>query len=200
MADYSRLDELIDRLHEAERELESELDRLLSEKREEFHYQLHRGRVVFEKSMHRLQRQHRIGVWQYLRRADLLTVLTAPIIYGMIIPIVIVDLTFSFYQHVCFRVYRIPRVRRRDHIVIDRHHLAYLNAIEKLNCVYCGYGNGVIAYAREIVARTEQYWCPIRHARRVADPHRYTEKFLDYGDAEGWRKKLAQLRREWDED
>ncbi len=199
MAEHSRLNELINRLHEVQRELESELDRILLEKREAFQYQLRRGRVVFEKNMRRLQRQQRIGVWRYLRQADLLTVLTAPIIYGMVIPIAMVDLTFSFYQHVCFRVYRIPRVRRRDHIVIDRHHLAYLNVIEKLNCVYCGYGNGVMSYAREIVARTEQYWCPIRHARRTADPHRRTEKFLDYGDAEGWRKKLAQLRREWDD-
>ena len=30
------------------------------------------------------------------------------------------------------------RVRRSRYFVIDRHHLAYLNGIEKLNCVYCG--------------------------------------------------------------
>ena len=46
---------------------------------------------------------------------------------------------------------------RGQYIVIDRHRLKYLNAIEKLNCVYCGYGNGVIAYARDIAGRTEQY-------------------------------------------
>ncbi len=199
MAEKSRLDELIDRLHSAQRELEQELDRLLQEKRAEFSYQLRRGRVVFEKNIRRLQRQQRTGLWQYLTQASLLTVLTAPIIYAMVIPIAIVDLTFTLYQQICFRVYRIPLVRRRDHIVIDRHHLPYLNAIEKLNCVYCGYGNGVIAYAREITARTEQYWCPIRHARRTADPHHRMEKFLDYGDAKGWQEKLPQLRKDWDD-
>jgi len=198
MADHNRLDDLIDRLHAIQRELEQEFDRLLTEKRAEFSYQLRRGRVVFEKNIRRLQRQQRTGLWQYLTQASLLTVLTAPIIYAMVIPIAIVDLTFTLYQQICFRVYRIPLVRRRDHIVIDRHHLPYLNAIEKLNCVYCGYGNGVIAYAREITARTEQYWCPIRHARRSADPHRRMEKFLDYGDAEGWREKLPRLRKDWE--
>lgn len=49
--------------------------------------------------------------------------------------------------------------------------LSYLNAIEKLNCVYCGYGNGVIAYGREIIARTEQFWCPIKHASKAAGEH-----------------------------
>lgn len=31
----------------------------------------------------------------------------------------------------------------RPYVVFDRRHLAYLNAIEKLNCAYCEYGNGV---------------------------------------------------------
>ncbi len=199
MADNFRLDELLDRLHATQKDLEQEFDRLLRRRRKEFKYQLRRGRVVFEKNMRRLQRQYRTGLWQYLTQANLLTVLTAPIIYAMVVPLMLVDVTFTFYQHICFRVYRIPRVRRRDHVVIDRHHLAYLNAVEKLNCVYCGYGNGVIAYAREITARTEQYWCPIRHARRTPDPHHRVERFIDYGDAEGWREKLPVLREDWEQ-
>jgi len=47
---------------------------------------------------------------------------------------------------------------------MDRHHLAYLNVIEKLNCEYCGYANGVFAYVREI-------WRPQR-AVLVPDPAR----------------------------
>jgi hypothetical protein len=87
-------------------------------------------------------------------------------------------------------------VRRSQYIVIDRHHVAYLNAIEKLNCVYCGYANGVFAYVREIAGRTEQYWCPIRHAKRVRAPHRHYRRFVDYGDAEGYRRRLLPLRDE----
>ena len=198
MPDNFRFNELVDRLHVAQRDLERELDRLLTQGRKDFNYQLRRGRVVFEKRIRQLQRQQRTGLWQYLTHANLMTVLTAPIIYAMVVPLAVIDVAFTLYQHTCFRVYRIPRVRRRDHVVIDRHHLAYLNTIEKLNCVYCGYGNGVIAYAREITARTEQYWCPIRHARRTADPHHRMEKFIDYGDAQGWHDKLPRLRRDWD--
>ncbi len=195
----TRLDEILARLHATERELQQELDRLLEEKREQFHYQLRRGRVVFERGMRRWQRQHRTGLWRYLRQAPLAFVLSSPIIYGMIVPLVIVDVAFTVYQHICFRIYGIPRVRRRDYLVIDRHYLAYLNAIEKFNCVYCGYGNGLIEYIREITARTEQYWCPIKHAIRTLDPHARSQRFFDYGDAEAYRKGLEALRRDWEQ-
>jgi hypothetical protein len=80
--------------------------------------------------------------------------------------------------------------------VIDRHRLGYLNAIEKLNCVYCGSANGVFAYVREIAGRTEQYWCPIRHAKRVRGPHGHYHAFVDFGDVDGYRKRLPLLRAE----
>ena len=48
------------------------------------------------------------------------------------------NLVFSVYQGVCFPIYGIPKVRRRDYILLDRRHLAYLNWVEKLNCEYCG--------------------------------------------------------------
>ena len=80
--------------------------------------------------------------------------------------------------------------------MIDRHHLAYLNGIEKLNCVFCGYANGVFAYLREIAGRTEQYWCPIRHARRVRAPHAHYHEFVDFGDAAGYQQQLPILRAE----
>jgi hypothetical protein len=63
-----------------------------------------------------------------------------------------------------------------------------LNALEKLNCVYCSYANGLIAYVREIAGRTEQYWCPIKHARRVIGAHPHYAQFQDYGDAAAFRK------------
>ena len=84
-------------------------------------------------------------------------------------------------------------MRRRDYLVFDRHHLAYLNALEKLNCAYCSYANGLIAYVREIASRTEQYWCPIKHARRLIGAHANYATFEDYGDAEGYQRRLAEL-------
>jgi hypothetical protein len=48
----------------------------------------------------------------------------------------------------------------------------------------------VIAFAREVASRTEVYWCPIKHARRVLGPHPHYQGFADFGDAEGFRKHL----------
>ncbi|HFQ89050.1 MAG TPA: hypothetical protein ENK27_03140 [Desulfobulbus sp.] len=200
MEDKRRLDEILARLRRAEEELEQELDRLLEEKRRRFRYTLRQGRVVFERGIRGWQRQQRMAIWRYLRTAPLLFILSAPVIYALIVPLVLLDVAVMLYQQICFRIYGIPLVRRRDYLVVDRHALAYLNAIEKFNCVYCGYSNGLIAYVREVAGRTEQFWCPIKHARRVRDAHRHMEKFFDYGDAEAWRTRLAELRRDWEQD
>ena len=96
-------------------------------------------------------------------------------------------------------MYGIPKVRRADYIVIDRQYLSYLNVIERLNCVYCGYFNGVIGFAREIAGRTEQYWCPIKHAHKIKALHSRYKNFFDYGDAEGYRAKIEEVRRDFDD-
>lgn len=141
-------------------------------------------------------RHERIALWPYIRRAKPSYILTAPVIYGMIVPAVILDLCVTIYQAVCFPVYRIPKVRRADYIAIDRHRLSYLNILQKLNCVYCGYFNGLINYVREIASRTEQFWCPIRHARHLRDvPTRYWH-FLPYGDGEKLHERWKKLREE----
>ena len=191
----SKLDEILTRLRATQQELELEVDRMLASKREEFNYRFHRGKVVFEQGIQRWQREHRTGIWLYLRKAPLGHILSAPLIYGMIVPMLILDGSITVYQQICFRIYRIPRVVRQDYLVIDRNHLAYLNAIEKFNCVYCGYGNGLLEYTREIVARTEQYWCPIKHARRTLDAHSRAQKFFDYGDSRAWHEDLQKMRK-----
>ena len=105
------------------------------------------------------------------------------------------DLFVTVYQWVCFPVYRVPHVCRGDYVVIDRQNLAYLNGIEKVNCVYCGYSNGVLAFAREVASRTEQYWCPIKHARRAKGCHSRQCLFCEYGDADGFQKEFDDLRK-----
>ncbi|MGB5834666.1 MAG: hypothetical protein WBG92_22130 [Thiohalocapsa sp.] len=194
------IDGILCRLRETQRELDSEIDRLLTEGREQFRYRLRRGRVVFERGMRSLHRNHRVGVLAYLRNAPVSFILSAPLIYGMLVPMLLLDVSLTIYQHLCFRIYGIPRVRRRDYLIIDRHQLAYLNAIERVNCVYCGYSNQLIEYAREVAGRTEQYWCPIKHARRSLDPRARTARFADYGDAEGYSARLQMLRKNWGED
>ena len=200
MKDGTTLEELVTRARKAQQELEQEFDRLLKEKRSKFQYQIRRGRIIFERQVRRLHKRQRTGLWQYIRNAPLATIASTPIIYGMIIPLVFLDLTITLYQQICFRIYKIPLVKRSDYLTIDRQYLPYLNLIEKINCIYCGYGNGLIEYAREVIGRTEKYWCPIKHARRTPDPHRHVEKFFDYGDARAWKDDLSKLRKDWQEE
>jgi hypothetical protein len=153
-------------------------------------------RVRFEREVLEQQRRFKTGVIAYLLTANLLSVLTAPVIYALLVPIMLLDLSITIYQHICFRAYGLPRVKRSNYFVYDRTHLAYLNLIEKVNCAYCSYGNGVMAYGREVVARTEQYWCPIKHARKIMAAHPYYTGFVDFGDAKSYQKELENLRKE----
>lgn len=174
--------------------LQGELDREIESRRKALGWRLKRGIVEFEHGVTIEHRRLRMGVGAFMARSPIGVILSAPVIYSMIVPLVLLDVWASFYQAVCFRVYHIPRVRRSQYVVIDRHHLAYLNWIEALNCVYCGYGNGVLAYVREIASRTEQYWCPIKHALKVTGPHQRYFEFLEFGDADGYRSRLDALR------
>ncbi len=144
------------------------------------------------------QRAYKIGLARFIARARPLVLLSAPVIYLGWIPFLLMDLFVTVYQAICFPIYGIPKARRADYLVFDRERLPYLNAIERFNCFYCSYGNGVVAYAREVAARTEQYWCPIKHARRLRAAHDYYPKFIDHGDAEGYRRELERLRRDYD--
>ncbi|MEA1911199.1 MAG: flagellar biosynthetic protein FliR, partial [Spirochaetota bacterium] len=43
-----------------------------------------------------------------------------------------------------FPIYKIPKVKRKDYVVMDRYNLFYLDKVEKINCWYCEYFNGVL--------------------------------------------------------
>ncbi|MHA7849431.1 hypothetical protein [Roseovarius sp.] len=176
------------------RELQDELEQDLHRRSEAFRYRLENGRVVFEKDIRARHRALRVGLSTFLRGTRPMVLLTAPAIYSLIVPFVLLDLLVSLYQALCFPVYGIEKVRRRDFIRIDRHHLAYLNALQKLNCIYCGYCNGLIGYVQEVAGRTEAYWCPIKHAARIGSYHAYYAQFVDYGDAEGFEAGLSAAR------
>lgn len=187
-----RIQKLIDQI----RELEEELWTALQEQQDRIQYELKGHKVRFERAVRDAHKQFKVGVFHWLRTSRPRFVLTAPIIYSLIFPMLLLDLCVSVYQQICFRVYGISRVKRSDYFVIDRHQLSYLNILEKLNCVYCGYANGLFAYTRQVASRTEQYWCPIKHARRVLDPHGRYATFMDFGDAEDYRKHLQDLHNE----
>ncbi len=116
------------------------------------------------------------------------------LIYGMAIPLLMLDVCVSFYQWACFPIYGIVKVKRSDYLVFDRRHLGYHNFIEKFHCTYCEYGNGLMGYMREILARTEAYFCPIKHAHKNLGTHAHYNRFLDYGDAADYEAKLEAFR------
>lgn len=185
-----KISELLDRIREIEHQIEEETKRRRAELQADFEDK----RVRFEREVLAQHRRFKTGLLNYMITANWLSVLTAPVIYSVFVPLLLLDMFVTVYQHVCFPVYGIARVKRSDYFVYDRTHLGYLNVIEKVNCAYCSYGNGLMAYAREIVARTEMYWCPIKHARKVLQAHPYYAGFVDYGDAQSYQRELERLR------
>ncbi|HBG93662.1 MAG: hypothetical protein A2X54_06065 [Nitrospirae bacterium GWF2_44_13] len=191
----NRLNDILEEIRELEHSVQEEMKR----REEELKYKVTKGKVIFEKEIAEIHKKLSTSLFLYFIRSSFLTAVSTPVIYLMIIPAVILDLSLWIYQAICFPVYKIPKVIRSDHIILDRHYLKYLNFMEKLGCDYCSYYNGLVSYATEIAARTEQYWCPIKHASGNARRHSRYHLFTDYGDAEAYRSKLAGLREKYDD-
>ena len=189
----NRLQDLLEKLKKIEEELSQEIQK----KEDEFFYKIRGRKIYFEEEAKQHHRQLTKTVRRYLRETSFLTMLTAPVIWFCLLPAIFMDFAATIYQTICFPVYKIPMVKRQKHIVIDRHALRYLNPIEKLNCIYCGYFNGMISYIQEIAARTEQYWCPIKHARKISRIHSRYHKFFEYGDAKRYHRELERIRRDF---
>ncbi len=118
-------------------------------------------------------------------------------IYFGVIPFILLDIFLAFFQGLCFPIYGIPKVNRSDYVIFDRGRLKYLNLLERLNCAYCSYANGLSGYLAEVAARTEQHWCPIKHARRLRAPHSRYSHFFDYGDAERYHRDVEIARNDF---
>lgn len=184
----TRIEELQARIQGLQEQIEQEYDRLRDE--------IIRQRQELAHRFLEIQQRHKVGVWRYISRSRLTVVLTAPVVYLGWLAFLALDLFVSLYQAICFPIYGVSKVRRSEYLVFDRADLPYLNLIEKFNCLYCSYANGVVAYAREVSARTEQYWCPIKHARRLKDAHRNYPNFFEHGDGEAYRQGLERLRKQ----
>ncbi len=175
--------------------LEDDLRAAISEQPSTMFFQIKGKRIEFEQSIKETHRRLKRNFFRWLITDRPQNLITGPIIYTMIIPLIITDLFITFYQATCFPIYGIKKVRRADYVIFDRQHLSYLNFIEKFHCTYCAYGTGMIAYISEIVARTEQYFCPIKHARKVLGTHARYINFLEFGEAEDYEAKLEMYRR-----
>lgn len=108
---------------------------------------------------------------------------STPFLYMMIIPLLVVDVFTTIYHAVCFPLWGLPYVNRKNYIRIDRHKLSYLSVGDKLNCLYCGYANGLLHYASAVAGETERYWCAIKHqAVEGFIPPAHHQDFIEYGD------------------
>jgi hypothetical protein len=190
--EHQKIDELVERI----KALESELEGELHQEYEKFTCEITKKREEILASY----QKERQSIGHYLVTTPILHLLSAPVIWSVFIPALILDAFVSVYQWICFPIYKITKVKRSDYIIVDRHRLGYLNVIEKLNCLYCSYFNGLMGYITEIAGRTEQYWCPIRHASRVKFMHNNYKKFFDYGDSENFRQRSAVLREDLKEE
>ena len=177
--------------------LEKELASVLAEKERAFEYAVVQGKARFEEAVLKRHREQKRWLPSYLLQGRFLAYLTAPIIYSGIVPFFLLDLFLTVYQGICFPVYGVPKVRRADYFVYDRGNLKYLNLLERLNCAFCSYGNGLFAYATEIAARTEQHWCPIKHAQRLRSPHSRYGHFFDFGDSQDYSQKVETVRNDF---
>ncbi|WP_296449493.1 hypothetical protein [Rhodoferax sp. UBA5149] len=174
--------------------LENDLRNAVNEQENKMFFQIKGKRVEFERSVKEAHRKLKTNFFRWLVTNRPQNLITGPIIYAMVFPLMMLDLCVSFYQFTCFPIYGITRVRRSDYIVFDRQHLAYLNFIEKFHCTYCAYGSGLIGYMSEILARTESYFCPIKHAQKILGTHSHYNRFLDYGDATDYEALLEEFR------
>ena len=118
-------------------------------------------------------------------------ILASPVLYGILLPLLFLDLCLTIYHWTVFPLLRIPRVQRKGYIRLDRHQLNYLPWIVKLTCSYCGYANGLLQYAVRLAGDTERYFCPLKHQERSSQfhPAPHHIDFAKYGDPFGFQAR-----------
>ena len=83
-------------------------------------YEIQNGYVRFEKEVLDKQKENMKNLLSWFRDIPPLHLLTAPFIYGMVIPAILFDMILFLYQHIIFRIYKFEFVKRSDYILFDR--------------------------------------------------------------------------------
>ncbi len=177
------------------RDAEIRLHSAIKERASALNYTIVDKRVRFDKAVRQRHKALREGLISFIAHSGIMAVLGAPFIYAMIVPLILLDIALTIYQFATSLFYGIQKEHRADYITIDRQYLAYLNAFQKFNCVYCGYANGLLAWGRAIAGRTEEHFCPIKHARKTRGQHDLYWDFADYGDAQTWMQQRDKRRK-----
>ncbi len=192
----SRINDILKEIEKKKKELIKEYELL----KETYSFYIEWRKVIFSKKTKQYNKKFKEGLLKYIFTAKVRHILSIPFIYGIFIPIVILDIFFFIYQQICFRLYWIPFVKRRDYIIYDRRFLDYLNIIQKINCIYCSYVNWLLAYVSEIAGRTETYWCPIKASRKLKWWHPWQRHFADYWDPEWFNECFTKTDIFWKDD
>ena len=74
--------------------------------------------MTFEGSVKMAHRKLKNNFFRWLVTNRPQNLITGPIIYGMVLPLMMLDFFVSFYQFTCFPIYGITKVRRGDYILI----------------------------------------------------------------------------------
>ena len=189
-----------DKIKEIIEEIEAmkvKLGEEIAQQEKDISYEIQNGYVRFEKEVYNRQKENMKNLLAWFRDIPLSHLLASPLVYAMVIPAILFDIILFVYQQVIFRIFKFKFIKRSDYILFDRQYLGYLNSIEKLNCLYCSYFNGLMQYASAIAGRTELYFCPIRHAKKVAYQHDYYDEFFSYGDEDKYQEKLEEIRKQF---
>lgn len=132
---------------------------------------------------------------EHLKHKDRLFkhLISSPFIYWAGIWLVLLDIFIEIYHRICFPLYWLELVDRKKYFQFKRHKLPYLNYLERFNCAYCSYWNGLMKYATEIIAQTEKYWCGIKNMQEdgLLNPEHHKD-FLPYWDQKAFIQKYGQ--------
>ena len=109
------VERFVEHIQEAEHELALEA----AAQQRRWHYRMHRGRVWFDHEAREAQRRLKQGILQFLWQGSFFNLVTAPAIYSLLVPRLVLDAWVTPYQWTCFPIYGVARVRRRRYGVFD---------------------------------------------------------------------------------
>ena len=167
--------------------------------KEKYEFKIEWRKVIWNKEREIELKKEKKSAWDSLFSATVRELISIPFIWMMLFPAFILDICMFIYQNTAMRLYKIPLANRNDYIVFDRSQLAYLNWLQKINCIYCSYFNWLMQYSVEVAWRTEKYWCPIKHATKKEWTHDWEEHFADFWDST-WYKVISHKTDEYYKD
>ncbi len=102
-------------------------------------------------------------------------------IYPIVLFFLFTDFLIWWYQTIYFGILDIPKLPRHKYIIMGRYKLPGLSRMQRLNCGYCEYANGVIQWLKAVANQTEIYSCAIKYATPLPGQE-YQAGFYDQND------------------